>query len=109
MRIYKICPVDEWDEAKRTGVYGGTKLDRGYGYIHLCTEEQIPQMIERYFSDADELMLVEINTDKIQRDLRYERARSGGLFPHLYDDLIMDVVVKETKLQRQADGTFPIP
>jgi uncharacterized protein (DUF952 family) len=109
MRIYKICPVDEWEEAKHTGVYAGTKLDRGYGYIHLCTEEQIPQMIARYFAGADELMLVEINTDKIQRDLRYERTRTGGIFPHLYDVLTMDAVVKTTTLRRQAAGTFPLP
>ena len=107
MHVFKICRAQEWKIAQRDGVYIGSKMDRGYGYIHLCTEEQLPTMLSHY-PDKGDLVLVEIDADKLHGALRYERTRDGAVYPHLYDMLTLDAVVKTGPPVRRADGKVAI-
>lgn len=108
MHVFKICRAEDWKEAQRDGVYAGSKMDRGYGCIHLCTEEQIPQMIGRFTAKTDELLLLEIDSQKLGGSLRFERTRTGGIYPHLYDSLPVEAVVRTAKLTCQQDGKYTL-
>jgi uncharacterized protein (DUF952 family) len=109
MHVFKLCRSAEWKTAKHDGVYTGTKMDRGYGFIHLYTEEQLPAMLAQFAADKDDLILIEIDAEKINRNLRFERMRTGsGAYPHLYDILTLDAVVKAGTPVRQADGKITI-
>ena len=39
--IFKIIDKDEWQKAKQTGTYGGSKKDIEDGYIHFSEEDQV--------------------------------------------------------------------
>lgn len=57
------------------------------GFIHLCTEEQIGGVLERYFGGEDTVMLVHLTTQALEAPLRWEPSPTGELFPHLYGRL----------------------
>lgn len=90
--IYKICPAAEWAEAGRDGVYTGSAKDRADGFLHFSTAEQVPGTLERYYSGADDLVLVAVDPTPLDAALKYEPASNGALYPHLYASLPLTAV-----------------
>ena len=58
--IYKICSIDEWENAKAIGKFNGTKKDLNDGYIHFSKINQINSTLKKYFLNQDKLVLLEI-------------------------------------------------
>ena len=85
--IYKICGAAEWAEARRMGTFAGADVDRRDGFIHFSTRDQVAETAARYFSDLDDLALVMVDADAMGPRLKWEPARGGALFPHLYGRL----------------------
>lgn len=90
--VYKVVSQAEWQEAERTGVFGGAAIDLRDGYIHLSTGEQAEQTVALYFADRDDLMLVALDGDRLGEALKWEPSRGGALFPHLYATLPLALV-----------------
>lgn len=65
------------------------------GFIHCCTAEQLPGVIERYFpGDNSNLMVVELNPETLTEALKWEPATdSDGLFPHIYGPINRDAII----------------
>jgi uncharacterized protein (DUF952 family) len=91
--IYKICRPGEWEAAERAGVFRGSPDDHRDGFIHFSTAAQVPGTVERYFSGEPGLVLIAVDTRKLGGALKWETSRGGALFPHLYGDLSLDVVL----------------
>ena len=91
--IYKIAPAALWRKAQDKGRFEGAPVDIADGCIHFSTAEQAEATAAKYFSGKDDLLLIAVDTKRLGNELRYERARSGVLFPHLYADLPLDAVV----------------
>lgn len=71
------------------------------GFIHLCTEEQITGVLERYFGGEDAVMLVHISTKDLVAPLRWEPSpATGELFPHLYGRLNKSAIEGAEMLSR---------
>lgn len=85
--IYKICGAAEWTEACRTGTFAGSDVDRRDGFIHFSTAGQVADTAAKYFSGLDDLVLVMVDADQLGHRLKWEPARGGALFPHLYGPL----------------------
>lgn len=81
-------------------------MDRGFGYIHLCTDKQLPAVLSRHASDRNEMVVLEIDADKIKQSLRHERDRAGVLYPHLYDMLAVSAVVQVRDVTPASGGHF---
>jgi len=92
MLIYKICDAAEWAEAERDGNYAGSANDREDGFLHFSTAEQVPGTLERYYSGADDLVLVAVDPAPLGIAVRYEAASNGALYPHLYGTLPLTAV-----------------
>ncbi len=93
--IFKICSTEEWDEACQKGVYTGSADDLRDGFIHFSASEQLQATYEKYFADQSDLVIVSVDTAKLDFDaLKWEISRNGEKFPHLYGDLNLDAVVK---------------
>jgi uncharacterized protein (DUF952 family) len=105
--VYKIAMADEWAMAEEAGVFGGSTVDRRDGYIHFSTALQVVDTAWRHFRGADNVVLVAIST----RDLpiRWEPARSGDLFPHLYAALPLSSVLWTKPLPLGPDGRHQFP
>ena len=85
--LYKICRTAEWNAAKAAGTYTGSADDFRDGFIHLSTAAQVRETARRYFAGQADLVMVAVDEKRLAPALRYEPARGGGLFPHLYGPL----------------------
>ena len=92
MLIYKIFRDDEWATLQADGETVGAPIDVADGYVHFSTAETVAETAGKYFTGIAGLVLLAIETEGLE-PLKWEPAREGVLFPHLYRKLRMDDVV----------------
>lgn len=92
MLIYKIFRADEWAALQRDEATAGAPVDLADGYIHFSTAETVAETVAKYFSGETGLVLLAVEADGLD-PLKWEPARGGMLFPHLYRDLTLADVV----------------
>jgi len=107
--IYKICSASAWREAERQGVYRGSSDDLKDGFIHFSTAEQLAGALARHFAGQTGLFLIAVDGEALGDVLRWEPARDGSLFPHLYGELDLASVVSVMDLPTRSDGSHVIP
>lgn len=107
--IYKICAMADWQAAKRTGHFSGSRDDLRDGYIHFSTVEQLPGTLARHFSGMAGLTLLAVDAGHLGEGLKWEPARGGQLFPHLYGTLACAAVIREWPLGLDAAGHHVLP
>ena len=107
--IYKICSASAWREAERQGVYRGSEVDRSDGFIHSSTAAQVESTARKHFAGQKGLFVIAIDADALGDKLRWEPAREGALFPHLYDELDLAAVIKVLDMPLRSDGSHQIP
>ena len=109
MRIFKIVHEHEWHEAERSGEYLGSAKDRTDGFLHFSTARQVPGTLARYYSGIDDLLLVCVDATPFGSSLKYEAARDGSLYPHLYAPLGVGAAQWVKPIALRADGSFNLP
>jgi uncharacterized protein (DUF952 family) len=107
--IYKICGAALWHEAERARVFCGAGIDARDGYIHFSTAEQVAETAAKHFAGEADLVLVAVDAQELGAALRFEQARGGVLFPHLYGYLPLTVVRWVKPLPLGADGRHVFP
>lgn len=107
--IYKICPAPAWREAERLRAYRGSADDARDGFIHFSTAAQVPGTLAKYYSGQSNLLLIAVDADAFGDALRWEPARGGDLFPHLYAVLDPHTAMSARELPMRADGSHVIP
>lgn len=90
---FKILTEEEWATFDRDGVFSGTPLDGLDGFIHLSTADQLQGTLAKHFPGKKGLVIVEIDLALLGNSIRWERARDGALFPHLYGQLTRKHVI----------------
>ncbi len=107
--IYKICTDVEWRIAVAERVYRGAPADLVDGFILFSTAGQLGETLRRHFDGVDGLVIVAFHDDGLGDGLRYEPARGGELFPHLYGTLDPAAALRVWPLQRDDDGNPVLP
>jgi uncharacterized protein (DUF952 family) len=107
--IYKICRESEWAAAQAPGEYKGSAADAKDGFIHFSTAAQAPKTAAKHFKGDVNLVLVAVDSAKFGPELKWEPARDGDLFPHLYASLPVDAAVSVNPLPLGADGAHVFP
>ncbi len=107
MLIYKIFRADEWAALQAAGETVGAPIDVTDGYIHFSTAATVAGTAAKYFSGVEGLMLLAVEADRLD-PLKWEPAREGVLFPHLYRKLRMDDVMWSKPLP-VVDGVHQFP
>ncbi|WP_375443334.1 DUF952 domain-containing protein [uncultured Fibrella sp.] len=90
--IYHIVTKADWERQADEAEYEAPSL-RTEGFIHLSTKEQVAGVLERYYQNVADLLLLQIDPNKLMHNLRYEAATNNEHFPHLYGKLNKDAVV----------------
>ena len=94
--LFHLALADDWNAASRSGRYGistrGLHLDQ-VGFIHLSWREQVAGTYERFYADADSVVLLTIDAARLTAPLRADAIPSGELFPHLYGPLPINAVI----------------
>jgi len=108
MLIYKIFRGPEWDEFKTAGTTRGAPIDLTDGYIHFSTGAQVAATARKYFAGVDGLVLLVLDSEDFGKYLKWEPARGGTLFPHLYRALKTADIMWHTDLPLGPKGhVFP--
>jgi uncharacterized protein (DUF952 family) len=108
--LYKICPAASWSGAQRNGRLPVSPDDQRDGFVHLSTARQVRGSLRRHFAAEADLVLLEIPESRVPiGDLRWEPARSGELFPHLYAALVTEFVARVIAVPLGAGGHHELP
>jgi uncharacterized protein (DUF952 family) len=107
--IYKICPASAWREAERRGVFRGSPVDIGDGFIHFSTAAQVAETARKHFFGQTGLFLIAVDADALGDTLRWEPSRNDELFPHLYGELDLGAVTGVLSMHARSDGYHDIP
>ncbi len=91
--IIKLLRAAEWAAFEELGVFAGSPDDLRDGYIHISTPDQVAGTAAKWFAGEAGLMAVTLDAEALGMDLRWEPARGGVLFPHLYRPLALADVV----------------
>ena len=102
--IYKICTEAEWAKAEAQGTFKGSAVDQADGFIHFSTGSQVRESAAKHRAGQDGLILLTVNPLDLGDALKWEPARDGQLFPHLYGTLTVSSVVRTDPLPLHPDG-----
>lgn len=84
--LYKIISPEQWEESLHVNYVALSSADEDF--IHLATEEQVPNIIRKYWNNKDYIILT-LDSSKLIGNIVYE-ANPGGvtLYYHLYNGFI---------------------
>lgn len=63
-------------------------------------------MANRFFANQTGLVLLCIDSDRLQAEIKYEGLETQELFPHIYGDLNVDAVLIVLEFEPYGDGKF---
>ena len=91
--IYHIARKQDWENAKAQELYTIPSLT-DEGLIHCCEEVQVSGILERYYTNASDIVILTLDTEKLRSQLVYEWSPSlEATFPHIYGPINTDCVV----------------
>lgn len=106
--ILHITQRQQWEQAKLNQVYCGNTLD-SEGFIHCSTPLQVLKVANTLFPNQQGLILLCIDSDKVQAEIKYEGLEIEELFPHIYGPVNIDAVFKVLDFEPGEDGKFELP
>ncbi|HLO87621.1 MAG TPA: DUF952 domain-containing protein [Nostocaceae cyanobacterium] len=106
--IFHITQRRQWEDAKILGSYRGDTLEIE-GFIHCSTAKQLVNVANRFFTNQQNLVLLFIDSDQVQAEIRYEQAEENEFFPHIYGELNTNAVFQVIDFVPGEDGYFDLP
>lgn len=107
--IYHMADTDDWAQAKDAGLYPGSANDQKDGFIHFSSKETVIESAAKHRAGETNLLLIWIDDAVLGESLKWESARGGILFPHLYDALDPSLVKAVAPLPLGEDGLHIFP
>lgn len=108
MLIFKLLTPSERAALASAGSTRGSARDVTDGYVHLSTAATLPGTLSKHYASVPRLVLLAVDAAAVGPALRWEPARGGTLFPHLYRTLDAADVVWERELTA-IDGVHTLP
>ena len=95
--IYHITTLADWESRPTQGDFYSKDFDREK-FIHCSTHAQLAGVLDRYFKNQTNLVLIHLDEKQLRAELRYEPATNNEMFPHLYGGINPEAVIKVEKL-----------
>jgi uncharacterized protein (DUF952 family) len=111
--LLHITERDTWRKAEREGEYRmstrGVTLEQE-GFIHCSLRHQLRAVAELVYADADDLVVLVIDSGQVPADIRYEApAPDGECYPHIYGALPLGAVTEVVSGGRDSGGRMILP
>jgi uncharacterized protein (DUF952 family) len=95
--IYHVVKQANWQKALELGYYEAASLAIE-GFIHASKKEQVEGVMERYYADDTDLLILHIDEGKLLAHFIFVLAPSvNEEFPHIYGRINLDAVVDITE------------
>ena len=86
--LYKIIPVQNFDQANLDSCVKPLPLDEQSGFIHTSYGSQASSVLDKFFKSAGKLVILELDADVLKKNgthVQVEANKPGGTkYPHLY-------------------------
>jgi uncharacterized protein (DUF952 family) len=92
--VIKLLRAAEWAAFQADGVFAGSADDLRDGYIHISPPDEVAATAAKWFAGEAGLMALTLDAEALGDALKWEPARGGVLFPHLYRPLRRDEVIR---------------
>lgn len=103
--IYHVTTYQLWQSALKTGFFETPSL-LSEGFIHTSKLHQVAGVLNRYYKDKKDLLLLSIDETKVTSPVKWELAPSvNEEFPHIYGKLNLEAV---TKVSNILDGKYEL-
>ncbi len=91
--IYHLIARDAWERAQSAAEYRAESLETE-GFIHCSQDlEQLLRVADRLYAGRADLLALEVDTRRLASAVKWEPARSGEVYPHIYGPLSTGAVV----------------
>jgi uncharacterized protein (DUF952 family) len=111
--LFHLADRGEWLAAVSAGEYrvstrGVTLAEQGF--IHCSLRHQVRGIADAIFSDADDLVLLVIDSGLVAAPIRYEVPEPGAeAYPHIYGPLPVSAVTSVLPVSRDPSRRFVLP
>ncbi len=106
--IYHITEETAWRQVLDNGEYRAASLD-SEGFIHASTRNQVVDTANSFYHGNNGLVLLEIDTQTLPVEVRYELAPNGGSYPHIYGPVYPQAVLRVLPFPAEENGDFHWP
>jgi uncharacterized protein (DUF952 family) len=106
--LLHIATRAAWDRARFTGAYRGETLDTE-GFIHCSTPAQVVRVANARFKGRHDLVLLCIDSGRVQAPVQFDITDTGERFPHIYGPLNTEAVTRTLPFIPDPDGSFTLP
>ena len=103
--IYVLIGEGDWQIAKSNGDYSPESLI-SEGFIHACTEEQLLHSANKFYAGRHDVLALKLDAGSLNSHVKYEPAKNGKLYPHIYCPLKITSVAEVIQLVLHEDGLF---
>jgi len=93
MLIYHIVLPEVWENFKEKEEYEGESL-RSEGFIHCSFAEQLDGVLQRYYSNAEKVLILSLDTEKLTSELVNEPSTNNEIYPHIYGKINKSAIVE---------------
>jgi len=93
MMIYHIVLPKTWEHVKDMSFYEAESLG-SEGFIHCSYEDQVEGVLERYYADAEKVVILGIDANRLTSPLVSEPSTNNDPYPHIYGPINLDAVIK---------------
>jgi uncharacterized protein (DUF952 family) len=95
--VFHVATAADWAAAQQSGSYTTSTRGRSLaeeGFLHAARREQVAGVLDRYYRDAGEpLLLLTIDTDRLAVPWQ-EDAVGDDTYPHVYGPLSPSAVTE---------------
>ena len=101
--IYKVLTAGQWAAAQAGGPVEAP-VDVADGYVHFSTGAQLQGTLSKWFKGQTGCVLLAFDADDFGAQLKWEKARDGDLFPHVYGRVLASQSRQTWQLAMGPDG-----
>jgi uncharacterized protein (DUF952 family) len=111
--LFHITERATWEVAQPAREYRtstrGVSLEE-QGFIHCSLRHQLRGVAEFIYGDADDLVVLVIDSDRLTVPVRYETPEPGAeRYPHIYGPLPIEAVTAVLSVARDTTGQLLLP
>ena len=95
-----------WEERKHKRAWGNRNIQAD-GFIHCSTVEYFWRVAPNFKDVKDEMVLICIDENKLNAEIRHEDADNCGRFyPHVYGLINNDAVIAVLPFRKDENGNY---
>jgi uncharacterized protein (DUF952 family) len=92
MLIYHIVLPQVWEKFKDQYEYEAASL-AAEGFIHCSYRSQLDEVLQRYYKDAEKVLILHINPHYLTSPMIAEPSTNREIYPHIYGKINKSAVV----------------